>query len=93
MPRTDICCIVSSVQDGIAIYANGIIFNFHGTVLLTLADTLAAHQLGRYKVGVGFALRKCRACMATGDDIQKKVHQCAFSWEGGYYKYMYTTRS
>ena len=28
-----------------------------GTVLLTLADTLAAHQLGGFKVGVGFALR------------------------------------
>ena len=46
---------------------------FHGTVLLALADTLAAHELGGFKVGVGFSLRKCRECMATGSDIQTKV--------------------
>ena len=44
-----------------------------GTLLLTLADTLAAHQLGGFKVGVGFALRKCRECMATRSDLQNKV--------------------
>ncbi len=44
-----------------------------GTVLLTLDDTLAAHQLGGFKVGVGFALRKCRVCLATWEDIQSKV--------------------
>ena len=36
-----------------------------GTVLLTLADTMAAHQLGGFKVGVGFAVHKCQECMAT----------------------------
>lgn len=46
---------------------------FHGTVLLTLADTQAAHQLGGYKEGVGFSLRKCRDCMATFTDMQTKV--------------------
>lgn len=30
-----------------------------GGVLYVLADTLAAHQLGGFKIGVGFALRKC----------------------------------
>lgn len=44
-----------------------------GTVLLTLADTVAAHQLGGFKVGVGFALRKCRECMATQSDLESKV--------------------
>lgn len=36
-----------------------------GGVLFALADTLAAHGIGGFKVGVGFSLRKCRVCMAT----------------------------
>ena len=42
-----------------------------GTVLVLLADTLTAHQLGGLKIGVGFSLRKCRQCMVTSDDMQK----------------------
>lgn len=45
----------------------------YGTVLVTLADTLAAHLLGGFKVGVGFSLRICRDCMAVKEDIQTKV--------------------
>ncbi len=45
---------------------------------MVLADTLAAHQLGGFKVGVGFALRVCRDCMATKDMIQDKVTFCIF---------------
>ncbi len=51
----------------------GVTHHFYGTVLLCLADTLAAHQLGGFKVGVGFSLRICRDCMATREDIQTKV--------------------
>lgn len=46
---------------------------FNGTVLLVLGDTLAAHDLGGFKVGVGFSLRICRDCMATKAMIQDKV--------------------
>lgn len=53
---------------------DGHVTKVHGAVLLMLADTLAAHQLGGFKVGVGFALRKCRSCMATWDDMQTKVY-------------------
>lgn len=45
----------------------------HGSVLVVLADTQAAHQLGGFKIGVGFSLRKCRQCMATSDDMQINV--------------------
>ena len=31
-----------------------------GSVLFVLADTLAAHDIGGFKDGVGFAFRKCR---------------------------------
>lgn len=46
---------------------------FYGTVIAFLADTMAAHEIGGFKVGVGFALRKCRECLATDDMIQTKV--------------------
>ncbi len=44
-----------------------------GAVYLMLADTLAAHSIGGFKVGVGFALRKCRDCMATAETMTTKV--------------------
>ena len=59
------------LQDGISIPNTGIVL--HGSVLLLLADTMAAHQLCGFKVGVGRALRKCRDCNATYDLIQIKV--------------------
>lgn len=67
--------IFSFMKDGLTIVKNGQQYTFHGTVLLALADTQAAHQLGGYKEGVGFSLRKCRDCMATFTDMQTKV-QC-----------------
>lgn len=53
---------------------NGERLQFRGAVVALLADTLAAHDLGGFKVGVGFALRKCRLCLATNADIQTKVN-------------------
>jgi len=49
------------------------IHQVRGTVLVMLADTLATHQMGGFKVGVGFSLQKRRHCMATSDDMQTKV--------------------
>ena len=42
-----------------------------GAVLFALADTPAAHDLGGFKIGVGFSLRKCRMCLATGQQISQ----------------------
>lgn len=44
-----------------------------GGVLFVLADTLAAHSIGAFKVGVGFSLRKCRVCLATNDQLSREV--------------------
>jgi len=38
-----------------------------------LADTMAAHAIGGFKVGVGFALRRCRDCLATKEIMAQKV--------------------
>ena len=55
------------------ILADGQNLVLHGSVFLVLADTIGAHQLGGFKIGVGLSLRKCRDCMATQVDMQTKV--------------------
>ena len=45
----------------------------HGAVLCMMGDTPASNFIGGFKEGVGFALRKCRMCMATSTDIGAKV--------------------
>lgn len=44
-----------------------------GGVLFVLADTLAAHSIGGFKVGVGFSLRKCCMCLATKEQLSREV--------------------
>lgn len=48
-----------------------------GAVVSMLADTQAAHSIGGFKIGVGFAFRKCRNCLATQEmmsSMVKRVH-------------------
>ena len=51
----------------------GYTHHFYIAVLAVLADSLAAYQLGGFKVDVGFSLQVCRDCMATRHMIQEKV--------------------
>ena len=44
-----------------------------GAVLVMLADTLAVHSIGGFKVGVGFALHQCRNCLTTKEMLSTKV--------------------
>ena len=44
-----------------------------GAVLAMLADTQAANSIGGFKVGVGFALRQCRKCLATKTTLRDWV--------------------
>ena len=37
-------------------------------------DIPASNYIGGFKEGVAFALRKCRRCLATGDDMRAKVY-------------------
>lgn len=62
------------MQDGISIADGNRSTIVCGTVFLALADTIAAHELGGFRVGVGFSLRKCRECIATSSNIHTKVH-------------------
>ena len=44
-----------------------------GAALVMLTDTLAGHSIGGFKMGVGFALRVCRDCLATTETIRQMV--------------------
>ena len=66
-------CHIFAMQGGLNFSRNGMEITLRGTVLVTLADTMAAHQLGGFKVGVGFAIRICRDCMAVREEIQTMV--------------------
>ena len=55
---------------------NGHEHHFYGTVIAFLADTIAAHEIGGFKIGASFAFCKCRVCMATDTMIQTKVYLC-----------------
>lgn len=64
-------------MQGTTISIHGRKVEIKGQVLVLLADTLAAHAIGGFKIGVGFSLRKCRVCMATADSMSDKVMSLA----------------
>ena len=64
---------LSHMMQGTTVCVRGETVPIQGTVLLFLADTLGAHQIGGFKSGIGFALRKCRDCLATTTLINTKV--------------------
>ena len=48
---------------------------YRGSLLLMSGDTLGSNFLGSFKEGVGGALRVCRHCMGTHDEIKCKVYK------------------
>ena len=68
-----LCKIYIFVLQGVTMTIRGEKEFIRGGVLFLLADTLAAHSIGGFKVGVGFSLRKCRMCLATKEQLSKKV--------------------
>ena len=69
------------MQDGLVIFKNGQQYIPHGTVILALADTQVALQLGRYKVGGKVMIAwlhslTCRPRFSVhiGNDLGKILH-------------------
>ena len=56
--------------DGVTVSITGNDMTFYGGLLAFLADNLAAHQLGGFKLSMSFALRVCRTCMITPESLQ-----------------------
>jgi hypothetical protein len=66
------------VEDLKRLYLDGFTVNIgdrqctmYGALIAFLADTLAAHMVGGFKGSMSFALRVCRTCMVTSDQIQE----------------------
>ena len=43
-------------------------------MITMLADTLAAHEIRGFKVGISFSLCKCQMCLATKESMSKNVN-------------------
>ena len=65
--------MVSLYKQGVNINIGGQLVLVRGTVVMMLANTVAAHEIGGFKVGVGFSLRKCRMCLATKESMSENV--------------------
>lgn len=59
--------------DGVVVSVGGECQTFRGALLAFLADTLAAHQVGGFKGSMSFALRICRTCMVTSQQLQEFI--------------------
>ena len=49
-----------------------------GTLTAVIADNLAAHQVGGFKVAFSKGFRKCRTCLGTDEEIQNFFSDCNF---------------
>ena len=56
--------------DGLTVAVGDSRRTLHGGLIAFLADTLAAHAVGGFKGSVSFALRVCRTCMVTPEELQ-----------------------
>ena len=72
---------ISMQQDGHPFNISGKTHIMHGALLCVVGDTPAVSLVGGFKEGVGFALKKCRHCMANNTQIHEKVRQlCDISY-------------
>ena len=67
------------LQNGIEVLVDGVPTTLYGGLIVTLADTLAAHELGGFKIGVGFALRKCRVCLVI-QIFSARYNKCTYMY-------------
>ena len=68
--KVDYCCYLQ--DEGVDFVVDGMTYNFRGSLALVCADNLASQLIGGYKA-LNSALRKCRQCMAVGEDMCCKV--------------------
>ena len=68
------------IEDLKILYSNGVTVDvkgeqhkYKGALLAFLADNLASHLLGGFKMSFSFAFRSCRTCMVPTSDISKHV--------------------
>lgn len=59
-------------QQGMQMIIGGISRTVYGTLLIVSGDNLGSQLIGGFKQ-LASALRKCRFCMATEEDVSKEV--------------------
>ncbi|XP_058851954.1 uncharacterized protein LOC131699402 isoform X2 [Acipenser ruthenus] len=65
--------VLKEIQANLTELSNGVEMHgrvVHGAAISFSGDTLAAHEVGGFKEGVGFAFQKCRHCECTFDRMQ-----------------------
>ena len=69
---------LEKLNKGIDFIIMGQEIKYYAKVILCLCDTEGQHQIGGFKVGVGWSHRKCRMCYVTRDDIQNNFNPGTF---------------
>ncbi|XP_062580359.1 uncharacterized protein LOC134242286 [Saccostrea cucullata] len=69
---------LETLSTGITLNIHGNEYNIVGWCLCFVGDTLAAHEFGGFKTGVGFAFQKCRSCECTFNDMQENFEEHLF---------------
>lgn len=85
MRQFDINFLLKPIVDDIKKLEDGVNFNLNnrrevlfGTRTALVADNLASHMVGGFKMGFSKGFRKCRTCLALDSDIQSKFNHCDF---------------
>jgi hypothetical protein len=68
----DLCRLYHGVEFGSSVLRGK---KWYGLLLFVLADTLAAQELGGFKVGVGKAMAPCRTCDIKKSDFNRVKHE------------------
>ena len=61
--------------DGVVVETSGGRQTFFGGLLAFLADNLAAHAVAGFKESMSFALRVCRSCMVTSEQVSQILNE------------------
>jgi len=67
----DFITVVNKLSNGgIQMLLSGSMHTVEGALVCVSADTLASHWIGKFKEGVGFAMRACRHCECRGTETR-----------------------
>ena len=69
---------LKKLEKGIEMSIGGKPSVIRGTLSAVIADNLASHQIGGFKVRFSKGFQKCRFCLGTDDEIQNNFFYCDF---------------
>ena len=72
------CEELSKLENGVNLLLIRGAIEVYGALVAIAADNLASHQYGGFKAAFSRGIRKCRTCLALGEDIQNKFCDSEF---------------